>query len=350
MGKQKEVLTISEMEHRNNLRTLYSGIFVLTVFVWVFRFCLVGLAGLTAPYFENYYLGTALILICDGLSVLLPFLIFQKAIREPLKPVFENEPRSEHPVIRCFLGVLTVFCLTVGALALVDVCLRRLGELGVNSIITVPDLGSTPLQTVYYALLSTLIYSFVYESSFRGIAIRAMGKENRAAAVFVSAVAFALSDGNPYHIAVRLVVGAILGWFYLRLRSVWACMVLQAACHLTVTFWWIWAPEDEWYTFESFLILASLVLGIASAFFLFYPRREPDSQITSGRVAFGQVFFSFGIWLLAAMVAFNMLTYTFDMKDAPDQLTPEQGQQDPLFNNPTDRQENIPGYQEDFID
>lgn len=350
MKKEKEVLTISEMEHRNNLRTLYSGIFVVTVFVWVFRFCLSGLAGLTAPYLNNYYLGTALILVADGLAVLLPFLIFQKAIREPLKPVFVNEPRSEHPVVRCLLGVLTVFCLTLGALALTDVCLDGLDVAGIHSVITVPDFGKTPLQTVYYTVLSTVIYSFVFEVSFRGIALRAMGPENRFAAVFVSGVAFALSDGNPYHLVVRLAVGFILGWFYLRIRSVWACMVLQAACQLTVTLWWVFVPEYDWYMFESFLILAGIVLGATAAFFLFYPRRDPDSQITSNKVAFRQVFFSFGIWLMITLVAFNMLTYTFHMEDAPDSLTPEQGQRDPLFNDPSDRQENIPGYQEDYID
>ena len=41
-----------------------------------------------------------------------------------------------------------------------------------------------------------------------------------------------------------------------------------------------------------------------------------------------------------------MMSFTFYMEDKPDLETPEHGQQEPLFNNPTDREETIPNYQE----
>lgn len=351
MRRRKEELTISETEHRANLRTLFSGIFVMTVFVWVFRFCLGGLAGLTAPYIESYYLRTTLLTLAEGLSVFLPFLIFQKAIRERLAPVFREKARSEHPVLRSVIGILAVFCLTVAVLTTMHVLLDVFASNGLFSDITVPDVGKTTGETAFYLVLTTLVYSFVYEFAFRGIAMRAMAPENQAAAVFVSGLAFAFSDGNPYHIAVRLSIGFVMGYFYLRIRSLWACVALQAASWTVITLFWKYAfLQTSRFIYPGFLILAGFALGTCAAFFLFYPSRKKEDQITSNSVAFSQVFGSFGVWLMIALVSFNLLTFTFRQEGARDQETPESGRTGPLFNDPTDRKENIPNYQDDFND
>ncbi len=345
MLKNTTELSISEQEHRENLKVLYSGVVVCAVFVWVLRFALGGLAGLTAPFLNNYYLATAMVLLADGISIVIPFVVFHKFRRDPFRPIFTEKPRSEHPALRCVIGVLAVFCLSVCGMAVTDFLLNLLNSHGVYSAITRPDLGTTPLQTVYYVILSVLIYSFAYEFAFRGIALRAMREENRAAAVFVSGIAFAFSDGEPHHIIVRLAVGFLIGWFYLRVRSVWACMVLHGAAQLGICFWWI-RPMATDPMFESYLLLAGLVLGVGAAFFLFLPKREGDAQITPNRISFRIILTSFGIWLIIGLTAFNMMSFTFYMEDKPDLETPEHGQQEPLFNNPTDRKENIPDYQE----
>ena len=343
--RKKKELTIEEKEHRNNLRVLYCGVFVCAVFVWVFRFALSGIVDLVSPRIQNYYVLTFLDLLADGAAVTLPFVLFQKFRRDPFRPVFKEPARTEHLFLRCVIGALSVFCLSVCCMAVTDVAMNFLDSHGVHSAITRPDMGSGIVQNLFYILLSTVIYSFSYEFSFRGIAMGAMKDENRVSAVLVSGFAFALADGEPHHVAVRLVVGFLLGWFCLRVRSVWACMAVHAASQLGICLWWL-RPVGENPLLENFLLLVSLVLGIGAAAFLFYPRREPDPQITSNRVSLGIIFKSFGIWLLAGLVAMNMLVFTFYMEPMPDAETPESGRQDPLFNNPTDRQENIPGYQE----
>ena len=347
MREKKEELSLSEQEHRSGLSVLFNGIFVCTVFVWVLRFAFSGLLKLIAPKVDNYYLLTALSLLGDGISILLPFLVFHKARRDPFRPVFAEKPRSEHPFLRCVMGIVSVFCFSLCAMMLVEYGLGVLESNGVHSAITRPDFGQGKIQTLYYVLLSALVYSFCYETAFRGIGIRAMKEENQTAAVLVSGLAFAFVDGEPHHIAVRLAVGFLLGWFYLRVRSVWACMALHAASQVAICFAFRFSFDP---IVESYLFFACLVLGFAAAFFLFFPKKEREPSVTATRVSFRIVFTTFGIWVLTGLLFFNMMSFTFYMEDSPDLMTPEYGQQDPLFNNPEDREENIPNYQEHMPD
>lgn len=349
MKQLKTELTLEEIEHRDRLRVLYCSVFVCTVFVWVLRFALGGLAGLAAPHISNYYLKTALILLADGVSIVLPFALYQKLRRDPFRPIFSEQPRSEHPSLRCVIGILSAFCLAVCGMAVTDFGLAFLENQGVHSAITLPDFGVNMAQNLYYVVLSTLIYSFSYEFSFRGIAMSAMRGENRATAVVISALAFAFVDGEPHHIIVRLAVGFVLALFYLRVRSLWAVVAVHAAVQVGICVWWLRPLQENSYI-EHFLLLIGLVLGIGSAAFLFFPRREPDAQTTKNRVSFSVFLRSFGIWLVLGLVAFNMLSFTFYMEPAPDLETPEHGRQDPLFNDPTDRAENIPNYKDGFMD
>ncbi len=314
--KKKIELTIEEQAHRGRLRDLYCGVFVVTVFVWVLRFVLGGLAGLAVPHL-NYYQSTALTLLAESISIFLPFLVFHKLQRDPILPIFRDPPRSEHPVVRCLLGFLAVAGLTLGALGLTEWILSLLEGLGLHTAVTPVNLGGNCNETLFYILLSTVLYSFSYEVAFRGIALRAMKTENHQAAVLVSGLAYALSDGEPYRIGVRLVIGFLIGWFYLRIRSVWCCMALQAASQITVSLWWLLMPNREFTAYINFLILVGLVFGIAAAFFLFFPRRDSDPQITANKIALKQVFTSFGVYLMVALVAFNMLVFTFSTDGDP---------------------------------
>ncbi len=330
--KKRAELTIEQQAHRTRIRDLYCGVFVVTVFVWVLRFALGGLAGLAADYL-NYYAGTALEVFANSLAIFLPFFVFLKVMRDPIGPVFGAKP-SDRPVVRGLLGILTAVGLTVGVMGLMSWLLSLMEGVGVHSAITVPNLGQNWMETAYYALLSTLLYSFTYEIAFRGIALKTLSDENRLAAVTVSALAYAFSDGDPYTVAVRLVIGFVLGWFYLRVKSVWLCMAVQAASQFTVTLWWILVRNHVFTVYINFLILIGFVLGVGAAFFLFYPRLSEREEKTPDKFAVKQILTSFGVYLLAGLMAFNMLVFTFstdaDPADPLLQPTPEEGYKEPL--------------------
>lgn len=341
--KKKQELTLEEQAHRDRLRVLYNGIFVVTVLVWVCRFALEGLLSLLPV--SEYYLLTALKILVNTFSISFPFAIFHRVRRDPFAPIFREKPRSEHPVLRSVLGILAVACLTLAALGLTHVCLLWLESNGVHTAVTVPDMGEGTAQNLYYILLSTLCYSFAYEFAFRGIGMRAMVDENPLCAVLVSGLAFAFSDGDPYLVAVRLAVGFLLGGFYLRVRALLPCILLQGACQVVISLWRLCCPQEGWLFYEGFLILISLVLGIGATFFLFFPRREALPKNATNRVSLRQIFFSFGIWVLVALLAFNMLVFTFstdaDPADPLLQPTPEEGVRPPLH---FDRGEELEDY------
>ncbi len=328
---QKTELTIEEQARRSRIRDRYCWIFVLTVAVWVLRFALGGLASIAAGSL-TYYPAAALTALANALAVFLPFFAYQRVSREPLMPVFREEARSEHPVIRTLIGVVSVSGLTLGAMGLTDLLLSVAEMKGLHSAITVPAFGTTPAQSIFYVAVTAVFSSFAYEIAYRGIALRSMREENRIAAVLVSGVAYALSDGEPYLLVVRLAIGFVIGFFYLRVRSVWSCIVLQAASQITVSLWWIFAQYDNFLAYANYLIFMGLVLGVAAAFFLFFPRRDPDGQEFKNSVALKQIFTSFGIYLLVGLVAFNMLMFTFSTDADP---------ADPLL-QPIDDDDKIP--------
>ncbi len=342
--KKKPELSLEELSHRERLRVSYNAIFVVTVLVWFCRFCLGGLASLATPYL-NFYVGTALSIAANSVSVCLPFVLFQKFQRDSFAPIFTEKLRTEHPILRCVFGVVAVACLTVAALCLTDFALGLLEEQGVHSSITVPNVGNTRGEMVFYLVFSTLCYSFSYEFAFRGIATRAIATENRFCAILVSGIAYVLSDGEPYLIVVRLAIGFVLAAFYLRTRSFECCMVFQAVSQAIIGLWWCFRPETEWILFEGFIILIALVLGIGASFFLFFPCGERETPKTKTSLALKQILGSFGIWLMIGLVAFNMLIFTFstdaDPADPLLQPTPEEGVRPPLH---FDRGEELEDY------
>ena len=333
--KKKPELTIEEAEHRARIRDMYCGVFVVTALVWILRFVSEWILGFLST--ENYYIMTGLQIFTGAFSVFLPFFIFLKAYRDPFLPILKDSPRSEHPVIRCAIGCFAVFGLSIGALGLMELLRSLLEGVGLHSAVVAPNMGETWQETLFYVIVSTVLYSFSYEIAFRGIALRTMKEENRFAAVLVSGIAYALSDGDLYRMAVRFAVGFLMGWFYLRIRSVWCCIVLQAVSQVTVSLWWLLLRGREFTVYVNFLILMGLVIGIAAAFFLLYPRRESDPQKVSNKVALKEVFTSFGVYLMIGMVAFNLLIFTFSMDADPS---------DPLL-QPMDEEHKVPPLQFD---
>lgn len=293
----------------------------------------------------NYYFATTLAVLAEATSVFLPFFVFLKLCRDPFSPVLQEKPRSEHPIVRCIFGCFSVAGLTLGALGLTEWLLSFLEGIGWHTAIVPPNLGNHWAESLFYIALSTILYSFAYEVAFRGIALRTMKDENRLTAVLVSGIAYGLSDGDPYRIVVRFAIGFLLGWFYLRIRSVWCCMVLQAASQLTLSLWWLFVQNREFTAYINFLILFGLVFGVAAAFFLFYPRREPDAQTTPSKVALKEAFTSFGVFVLLGLVAFNMLTFTFSTDADPnDPLLQPMDEEDKVPPLQFDRFEDFPGY------
>ena len=318
-------LTYSQAEHRSRLKDLFTGVFIVTILVRVLRFLFLWLAGLASGRL-SYYGSTALGVLAECLAVILPFLLMQRYRREKSLPLFREKARSRRPVLRTLLGCLAAAGLTLGLTGFTKNVLRLLESAGLHSKVALPDMGVTTPQTVFFLCLSVLLPAVCYEFAFRGVTVSALREENRLCAVLASALAFAFSDFDLYHILPRLAVGALLAAFYLRVHSLWACICVQAAALSGGYVWFLLRGDGP---SRLFVMICALIAGIAATVFLFLPREEKEASLTPNRTALKYFFTSFGVYLLILLTAFQLLVSVFSTDADPDdpllQPTPEQG-------------------------
>ena len=93
----------------------------------------------------------------------------------------------------------------------------------------VPGLGSLLGGSWLGPLLAVVVGPLTEEIIFRGVILRGLlGRYRRWTAIIVSAVLFALMHGNPVQLPVALGLGLVLGWVYVRTRSLGLCFLGHA--------------------------------------------------------------------------------------------------------------------------
>lgn len=164
----KTELTWSEMEQRRRMKDLYTGFFVITILIWVLRFLLSLVSGLLPDY--GFYGTSVLSIFSEAVSVLIPFCLYRKFARDPFRDLFREKVRSEHPVLRTLIGIFASVGLSVagfcGCYCLISFCELH----GVHTAVSLPSVGQTVPEFLFYLILSSVVFGFVYEFSFRGIA------------------------------------------------------------------------------------------------------------------------------------------------------------------------------------
>lgn len=100
----------------------------------------------------------------------------------------------------------------------------------------VPDMGRLIGTSWAGLVLAVIIGPLVEEIVFRGLILRGLlGHTRPWAAIFVSAVLFALMHFNPAQLPVALALGLALGWIYMRTRSLGLCFLGHAVNNLSAS-------------------------------------------------------------------------------------------------------------------
>lgn len=88
--------------------------------------------------------------------------------------------------------------------------------------------GADELIEVVFALIGTaVIPAVVEELLIRGAVLTAMLPFGRTAAIIGSAFLFGLMHGNILQILYTTLMGIVLGWIYVRTKSLWCCMLIH---------------------------------------------------------------------------------------------------------------------------
>ncbi len=100
----------------------------------------------------------------------------------------------------------------------------------------VPDMGRVIGTSWAGLVLAVIIGPLVEEIVFRGLILRGLlGHTRPWAAIFVSAVLFALMHFNPAQLPVALALGLALGWIYMRTRSLGLCFLGHGVNNLSAS-------------------------------------------------------------------------------------------------------------------
>ena len=85
-------------------------------------------------------------------------------------------------------------------------------------------------------LAAVVVAPLIEEAVYRGFILGGLLRRYSApTAILVSAVLFALAHLNPYQFVTAFSGGLLLGWIYVRTRSLWPCVILHALTNLKPT-------------------------------------------------------------------------------------------------------------------
>jgi glutamate-5-semialdehyde dehydrogenase len=112
----------------------------------------------------------------------------------------------------------------------VDNLLRAFNwEQGLDDWDFVPDLGRLVGGSWQGLVLAVVIAPITEEVIFRGLILRGLlGRWNPWAAIFTSAALFTLMHFNPAQAPIAFALGSVLGWVYVRTRSISLCILAHA--------------------------------------------------------------------------------------------------------------------------
>ncbi len=86
---------------------------------------------------------------------------------------------------------------------------------------------SSNYQLVLMLITLVVVPAFVEELLFRGVILTNLLPFGKTTAIFVSAVLFGLMHQNIEQLFYATAAGVVIGWVYLRTKSVWSCVLLH---------------------------------------------------------------------------------------------------------------------------
>ncbi len=132
-------------------------------------------------------------------------------------------------------------------------------------------------QLVLLFLNMVLIPAFFEELFFRGVVLSNLLPYGQKTAVLGSALLFALMHGNIGQLFYAMVAGVVLGWIYLRTRSIWGCVLLHFVNNFLSVFLLAVServPENKAAAIIFLVEGGILLFGILAGIFLLWDRKK----------------------------------------------------------------------------
>lgn len=273
------------------------------------------LASLPESGLGAFLLRLLIPMILSGLSVFLPFWIYNRLIGERLKPLFTKQRLWVSPAV-FFAGIAAVCGFGMLFRWLSMLLTSSMEASGFVFLRQIPPTDSP----VLFVLLSALIPAVFYELAFRGIMTEQIRKWSPAAAVILSSIVNSFCYLSLDIMPHALVCGLILGWLYLRTESILLTFCASAVTNGVLAGLWL---TD---TLSPAVAAVGGVVGIAGLVVCLLLCKNSGTQkpsFTRKEVLRG-VFSSFALYAFLVITFLGLMFYHID-KPEPDDAS-EAGQ------------------------
>lgn len=257
-----------------------------------------------SPYVRDFVLRQFLYAL---LNLLLSLFVL-RFLSSPRKIMRFSRPKKDLFLwIGLFLGTSALGNIGV---SFIPLWLERLG-------ITLPPVFSqyTPQtwgQAVIFFVVTVLIPAFYEEVMFRAMGAGGLREFHPGAAVFLSALGFAMLHINVQQIPFAFLLGLVLGFVYVKTGNFSYPVLLHFlnnAWAYGITVWNSFGSAEEAAAIQLGCLILFLLCGIVSFFLLLrkkaFSLAELPAQL-SGKEAMGEAFSSVGLW--GFLLLYGMLT------------------------------------------
>lgn len=288
----------SRREEKKQIRKLGScigGAILTYILIQNVLSMLIPLAGLTDLYLNNDLFSKGVEILLLIFSILPSFMLFgklMKTISGISDPISYKRPKAGLAVLALFSGLglcmlgnfatsfVSIFMAVFGyQISAPDTALPR----------DIPGIAATVIQIVFVAAL-------IEEISLRGHVMGNLRRHGDAFAIFVSSLVFALMHGNLVQTPFALVAGFGLGYFCVKLHSLWPSILIHAANNLLSV---VLSYIGEFYGEEALtaiylpIVFGLIVIGaVCFAVFSHLTKKEPLSTGASA-LSSGEKFAAF---------------------------------------------------------
>jgi membrane protease YdiL (CAAX protease family) len=138
---------------------------------------------------------------------------------------------------------------------------------------------SANYQVVLMLFTTAVVPAFVEEFLFRGLVLSNLLPYGRTTAIFASALLFGVMHQNVEQLLYATVAGLVLGYLYVKTRSIWVCVLLHFVNNFTSVLQTVLAERLSQMTANTVIgVMQGVIFAIGLLSAIIFLLRQPDRR------------------------------------------------------------------------
>ncbi|MDF2685507.1 MAG: family intrarane metalloprotease [Clostridia bacterium] len=328
LKKNTKIITFEDEKKNEHIKFVFNAVFMVSCFICIMQtifrapmyFFIDSMSN--QPYY--FYVKTLFYLIFSGLSVFIPFFIYNKALDKKVKILFKKE-HLKIPLAYYILGIIAVTGIGIFIYKLSTDLTVYMKTLGFILNEEYPPLGKNIFEQLYFIILSAVIPALLNEITFRGIIVENLKKESYTASIIISSMIFSFNNISFELIPYLFVTGLILGWLYIKTDSIYITLFAHITLNIALSILWLFrntATEEYLLIISNFIIPIAGIIGVLSLIILIikykFSKERTEPGLTTAETVKG-VLISAGLWFFLFITVFQIFLRYVDKPTKEDE-------------------------------